>query len=221
MKIISIIVLICALVLSGCATTKTQSEQEIVKVQQTETVPERQLSERNQCAFFGDDAPDWVCKESLIKSALVGVGSYKMTDNMSTYFAKSIAQASATADIARKIRVKVNAEVRAFEQATGGLSNPQRDAVNRVLTNSLTSEELTGIRVIDMWKSDRNELFVLVGFDAELAKGQVRQARQATVSLLEKMRQNAVAKDAFETMYTRIEQQLNQDKKIVEDIIKG
>jgi len=122
--------------------------------------------------------PEWVTSPTY-ENGIAGVGSAKITE-LGFDFARKEAMASARADLARQIGIKINSTFKSYIARSGVDENSAVDRVVEEVYNDVVSEEISGSRLEKSWESPTGEFFVLMVVDNEnIIKKAAESAREA------------------------------------------
>ncbi|MDD5771902.1 MAG: LPP20 family lipoprotein [bacterium] len=159
-KMISLSILAIAVVFSaGCGTTKAVTKQ--TDTQQDTTV---------QSEF--KDAPKWVTT-SQVEGGIAAVGIAKV-GKAGMSFARTEALANGRNELARMMELKVKNMVKSFMNVTGVGNGEMVDRVSADVSKQVASQTLNGTTLRDSWASPKDNLYVLIVIDNELAKKSIK-----------------------------------------------
>lgn len=153
-------------------------------------------------------APNWVFTPdsegsfSAVGSATIGKAGFA--------FARNEAMADARDQLARRINVKVQNIAKNFVQVTG-IGNDE--VVDRVVSNAsrqIANTDLAGSTMRTMWRSDNDELFVLVDLDPESVKAIAKEAVVSSYKNDSVLWQQFQAKEAFNELDEILENDLDE-----------
>jgi hypothetical protein len=114
-------------------------------------------------------APEWVCDEPVNGLELSAVG-YADKSAAGINFMKQQAATAARVQLAQVLRVQVQNMIKQYAETTGVGDAETVDRVNTSVTKQITNETLVGSRIYKTRMSPNQNLYVLVGLDAEGAK---------------------------------------------------
>ncbi len=156
-----ILIIVCGLVAlaAGCGGGKAVKEE---------------TASRGPCMFPDDRvtrAPEWVCTRSYPGVEIAAVGSHAKS-SAGYEFQKNMAATAARAELAREVKVAIQARITKYasEKALRSVNLDDVSESNESATKQITNATLTGSRIYEVSANPKTgTLFVLVGIDQELA----------------------------------------------------
>ncbi|MBQ3034076.1 MAG: LPP20 family lipoprotein [Deferribacterales bacterium] len=118
-------------------------------------------------------APDWVINGG-VEGGLSGVGSAQI-GKAGINFARTEALSVGRDEIARILSVKVNNMFKNFTQSTGIGDEETVDKVSANVSKQIASQMISGSKQMGSWVSPCNELYILVGIDAQMAQQAIKE----------------------------------------------
>jgi hypothetical protein len=167
-KVILIIVCGLAILAAGCGGGKAVKEE---------------TANRGPCMFPDDRvtrAPEWICTRSYPGVEIAAVGSHAKS-SAGYEFQKNMAATAARAELAREVKVAIQARITKYasEKALRSVNLDDVSESNESVTKQITNATLTGSRICEVSANPKTgTLFVLVGIDKELAEKLARHAQR-------------------------------------------
>lgn len=152
-------------------------------------------------------APNWVFRPapegalSAVGSAIIGEAGFA--------FARNEAMADARDQLAKGINTRVQSIAKHFAHTTGLGDDKIVDKVVSNATRQFTNTELVGSSMRNMWRSDKDELFVLVTMDPEAVKTIVKESVVTTYQSDPVLWQQYQAKKAYKDLDEILEDDLD------------
>jgi len=112
--------------------------------------------------------PSWVIQPSY-ENSIAGVGSAKISQ-LGFDFARKEAMASARADLAAQIEVKVEHLMKSYSSKAGIGDTASVDTMTEKVSKELVNLNLKGATLRNTWISPDNTLYVLMSIDNERLK---------------------------------------------------
>jgi len=150
-----------------------------------------------QCKIEGERAPTWVCDGgATMEGGLFAVGSAEKSP-LGRSFQRQEATAQARDDLARQIGIKVKNMFKQF-QATTGIGDAQTaEKATQNVSKQVASQTLAGSKVLKVWMSPSNTMYVLVGMpDPKTIQDNVRKAVKTSLHNEQALWQKFLAKKA-------------------------
>ena len=159
MKKMLFVVLVLSLAAAGCGSKAP-----------TASTVEQNAPAVNACLA---GAPDWVMAGGA-EGGVSAVGAARI-GKAGLNFARTEALANGRDEIARTLSLKVNNMFKSFTQSTGIGNEETVDKVAANVSKQVASQVLSGSKQAGSWVSPCNELYLLVGLDAEMARAAIKE----------------------------------------------
>jgi hypothetical protein len=117
-------------------------------------------------------APDWVMMGG-VEGEVSAIGAAPVS-KAGIPFSRNMAMSAARDEMARAMNVKVNNMIKNFTQVTGIGDSETVDRVSADVSKQIASETLQGTTQKAFWISPCDEVYVLIGIDANFVKEQVK-----------------------------------------------
>ncbi len=118
-------------------------------------------------------APTWICTEFMEGVSVASVG-YARKSAAGSGFMTDQAAADARGKLASAMQTQVNKMVKQYTETTGVGDAETVDQVLTSVNKQLTSQTLSGSKIVNKRPSPTGGLYVLVGIDDNLAKQAVK-----------------------------------------------
>ena len=148
------------------------AEDEIIKEIQIRQEEKREITPIKNAEF--KNLPDWVLQPSYSKG-IAAVGEAKIGE-AGLAFAKTEALANARNELARQIQVEVDNMFTSYTNVVGAGDNQLVEKVATDVSKQVASVSLKGSKQLNIWISEKNEIYVLVGVDNSVLNEQTKAA---------------------------------------------
>jgi len=115
-----------------------------------------------KCQYEGVNAPNWICSDNTKEGYITGTGSAK-PNPIGFNFQKTEATAAARDSLSRQIKISVKNMIKQFEATTGVGKDQTADKATQIVSKQISSNFLNNSKILSIWTSPKDELFVLVG----------------------------------------------------------
>jgi hypothetical protein len=126
-------------------------------------------------------APEWICDVPLEGVAISAVG-YSQKSLAGNSFMKQMASTDARVQLASMFKIRVQNMVKQYAQTTGAADSETVDRVNTSVSKAITSETLTGSRIVKTRTSPTGGIFVLIGLDSENIQAAAQDSIQTSMN---------------------------------------
>lgn len=150
-------------------------------------------------------APDWVMAGGA-EGGVSAVGAAQI-GKAGLNFARTEALANGRDEIARTLSLKVNNMFKNFTQSTGLGNEETVDKVSANVSRQVASQMISGSKQIGSWVSPCNELYILVGVDAEMARAAIKEQSLSSFQNDKALWQQFQAKKAQEELDAAIKEE--------------
>ncbi len=160
------------------------------------------------CVFPGTEAvaPGWVCHEEVPGLEIQALGiAEKSAAGIS--FMTDMAAADARGRIAEQMKLQVSKMVKKYLGTTGLAASETVDQASESVTKTITSESLTGSKVIKSRQSPDGRLFVVVGLDPKAFAASTEKAVRTSMGNDQALWQQFKAQKAHDEMAADIAKQ--------------
>jgi len=158
-----------------------------------------------QCQIDGVNAPNWVCDGGAnMEGGVFAVGSAEKSP-LGIGFQRTEAVAQARDELSRELNVKVKNMFKSYMSSTGTGNTQTAERVATSVSKQLTSQVLTGSKLLKTWISPKGTMYVLVGM--QNVKNAVKQATNTTFKNDPALWQEFKAKKAQEELDAAIEKE--------------
>ena len=173
------------IIFSGCS-----SKNEILKEQ--------------SCQIEKVNAPEWICTGGKIKGMITGVGSAQATP-LGFNFQRTEAISAARDEIAREISIKVKNIFKRYEASTGiGKDKTVEKSIENV-SKQLSYVTLRNSKLLKLWKSPKDTLYVLVGIPKEDVVNTIKTSIESKKAMYQKI----LAKKSWKELDEEIDKEFN------------
>ena len=155
LALLSVLLLLAA----GCSTNETKEEKR-------EVTPIKNDEFKN--------LPDWILQPTYSKG-IAAVGEAKI-GAAGLAFAKTEALANARNELARQIQVEVDNMFTSYTNVVGTGDSQSVEKVASEVSKQIASVSLKGSKQLNIWISEKNEVYVLVGVDNSVLNEQTKVA---------------------------------------------
>ncbi len=146
-------------ILVGCSNNETKEEK-------------REITPIKNAEF--KNLPDWVLQPSYSKG-IAAVGEAKIGE-AGLAFAKTEALANARNELARQIQVEVDNMFTSYTNVVGAGDSQSVEKIATDVSKQVASVSLKGSKQLNIWISEKNEVYVLVGVDNSVLNEQTKAA---------------------------------------------
>ncbi len=171
--------------LVGCSSTDKKGETKEVK-QEITTIKNSSFK----------NLPEWVLQPTYT-SGIAAVGQAKI-GKAGLSFAKTGALANARNEIARQVEVQVDNMFTSYLNTTGIGNDESVDKVATDVSKQVASLSLKGSKQLNVWISEDNDVYVLVGVDNSILNQQVKESVVNQKALYQEIKAKQ-AQDELET----------------------
>ena len=136
------------------------------------------------CVWKGTErpAPGWTCNEPVEGVEVSAIGIYEKTA-AGEMFQRQQAVAGARVALASEMKTHVANMIKQYVETTGAGSSETVDKVNTSVSKLVTSETLTGSKTFkSAFHPENGTLYVLVGFDPQMAMKKTQEAIQTSMN---------------------------------------
>lgn len=137
-----------------------------VKEEKREITPIKNVEYKN--------LPEWILQPYYSKG-IAAVGQAKIGE-AGLSFAKTEALANARNELARQIQVEVDNMFTSYTNVVGTADNQTVEKVATDVSKQVASVSLKGSKQLNIWISEKNEIFVLVGIENSVLNEQTKTA---------------------------------------------
>lgn len=146
-----------------------------VSVLATGCVPSKPAEPDFRCKQDGQLAPKWTCNPYR-EGAVVALGIAAGNAGSDYGMQMSEALAEGRDALANQLSVKVNTMFKSFKSTTGTGEAATYDKATSKVSKQLASQTLQGSKSLESWKSNKGNLYVLVGIPNEPVKNAMENA---------------------------------------------
>lgn len=143
--------------------------------------------------------PEWVLQPSYSKG-ISAVGQAKIGE-AGLSFAKTEALADARNELARQIQLEIDNMFTSYLSTTGVSSSQTVEKVATDVSKQVASVSLKGSKQLNIWISEKNEVYILVGVDNSFLNEQIK----TTLNNQEALYQEFKSKNAQEELSKEID----------------
>ncbi len=147
------------LLVAGCSNNETKEEK-------IEVTPIKNSAFKN--------LPEWVLQPTY-SNGIAAVGQAKI-GKAGLSFAKTEALANARNEIARQVEVQVDNMFTSYLNTTGIGSDETVDKVATDVSKQVASLSLTGSKQLNVWISEEDDVYILVGVDNSTLNKEVKES---------------------------------------------
>lgn len=148
-------------------------------------------------------APEWICDVPVegISISAVGFSQKSLAGNS---FMKQMASTDARVQLASMFKIRVQNMVKQYAETTGSADTETVDRVNTSVSKAITSETLTGSRIVKTRTSPMGGLYVLIGLDSQNIQSAAKESIQTSMNNDQALWQEFKAKKAHDELAAEI-----------------
>lgn len=120
-------------------------------------------------------APSWVMNP-MVEGAISDIGSAPKNAANDFGFQRDEAVANARDNIAKQLQVKVSNLFKSFKSSTGSGKDGTFDKSVESVSKQITSQTLSGSKMIKQWRSRTGTMYVQVVLDSSIVKNQMEKS---------------------------------------------